>query len=63
MSLNWRKSSHSGGVNDDACIELASLPSVVAVRDSKNPHLGHLSLSGRQFAGLVDRIKRHDTSV
>jgi Domain of unknown function (DUF397) len=63
MNITWRKSSYSGGVNDNACVELASLPAVVAVRDSKNPHLGHLALSGRQFAGLVDRIKRHDTSV
>ena len=63
MSVTWRKSSYSGGVNDEACVELASLPSTVAVRDSKNPHLGHLALSGRQFAGLIDRIKRPDTSV
>jgi hypothetical protein len=63
MSIVWRKSSYSTAVDDNLCVELASLPSVVAVRDSKNPHLGHLSLSGRQFAGLVDRIKRHGASV
>jgi len=63
MSVTWRKSSHSGGVNDDACVEVASFPRAVAVRDSKNPHLGHLSLSVRQFTGLVDRIKRPDASV
>jgi hypothetical protein len=63
MNITWRKSSYSGGVNDNACVELASLPTAVAVRDSKNPHLGNLSLSMRQFAGLVDRLKRPDTSV
>jgi hypothetical protein len=30
----WRKSSRSGGGD---CVEIAHLPGVVAVRDSKNP--------------------------
>ena len=63
MSIVWRKSSYSTAVDDNLCVELASLPSTVAVRDSKNPHLGHLTLSGRQFAGLVGHLKRHDPSV
>jgi hypothetical protein len=33
----WRKSSFSGGGNDNACIEVAVTPEAVAVRDSKNP--------------------------
>jgi hypothetical protein len=37
MRIAWRKSSHSGG-NGGNCIEVASLPGVVAVRDSKDPH-------------------------
>ncbi|MEV0002038.1 DUF397 domain-containing protein [Micromonospora sp. NPDC050980] len=31
----WRKSSHSG--DEGACVEMASLPESVAVRDSKDP--------------------------
>ncbi|TDC78498.1 DUF397 domain-containing protein [Micromonospora sp. KC606] len=31
----WRKSSHSG--DEGACVELAAVPGVVAVRDSKDP--------------------------
>ncbi|MFD2768459.1 DUF397 domain-containing protein [Micromonospora eburnea] len=31
----WRKSSHSGDAG--ACVEMASLPEAVAVRDSKDP--------------------------
>jgi hypothetical protein len=57
MTVEWRKSSHSGGVNDSACVELARLPGAVGVRDSKNPDTGYLSLSGRQFAQMTVRIK------
>ncbi|TDE33970.1 DUF397 domain-containing protein [Actinomadura sp. 6K520] len=32
----WRKSSYSGSNGGD-CVELAGLPGVVAVRDSKDP--------------------------
>ncbi|TDB70123.1 DUF397 domain-containing protein [Micromonospora sp. KC723] len=31
----WRKSSHSG--DEGACVELATVPGLVAVRDSKDP--------------------------
>jgi hypothetical protein len=44
-------------VNDELCIELGWLPSGVAVRDSKYPDAGHLSLTGRQFAQLTAQIK------
>jgi hypothetical protein len=33
----WRKSSYSGS-NGGECVEVAGLPGVVAVRDSKDPH-------------------------
>lgn len=32
----WRKSSRSNGQNGN-CVEVATLPGTVAVRDSKNP--------------------------
>jgi len=34
-TADWRKSSHSG--DEGACVELAVVPSHVAVRDSKDP--------------------------
>ncbi|GLH99864.1 DUF397 domain-containing protein [Phytohabitans aurantiacus] len=33
---NWRKSSRSGG--DDNCVQVATAPDTVGVRDSKKPH-------------------------
>jgi len=57
--IEWRKSSHSGGVNDQACVELARLAEGIGIRDSKNPAGGHLSLSPARFAALLSRA-RHD---
>ncbi|MDL4775617.1 DUF397 domain-containing protein [Actinomadura xylanilytica] len=58
MTEKWRKSSYSGGANDEACVELAGLVGGVGVRDSKDPDGGRLAVSGAGFAGLVGRIKR-----
>jgi hypothetical protein len=38
--LVWRKSSRSGGGNNDNCVEVAFSAPGVAVRDSKNPRAG-----------------------
>lgn len=53
----WRKSSHSGGGNDDACVEVAELGVCIGVRDSKDPDGPRLGFSARDFGGLVARIK------
>jgi hypothetical protein len=59
MIVDWRKSSHSGGVDDHQCVELGRFEAEmgVGIRDSKDPEGGHLSLSVEQFAGLVEQIK------
>jgi hypothetical protein len=59
MSVQWRKSVHSSGVNDEDCVELGRLSSGVGVRDSKDPDAGHLTLSVAQFASLLEQIKQN----
>lgn len=54
----WRKSSYTGGGNDDACVEVADLAAEVWVRDSKNPSLGRLELRREAFAALLMQVKR-----
>jgi hypothetical protein len=59
MSMQWRKSSYSGGVEDKQCIELGRLSSGIGVRDSKDPDGGHLTLTSAQFADVISQIKQH----
>jgi hypothetical protein len=56
--VQWRKSSHSGGANDEQCVELGRLSPGIGVRDSKDPDGGHLTLTVGEFAALLARIKR-----
>ena len=56
----WRKSSHSTGVNE--CIEVAGIGAAYAVRDSKNPGGGHLTIDQATWKAFLTDIKagRHD---
>jgi Domain of unknown function (DUF397) len=37
LTVQWRKSSRSGGANNAACVEVAAAGSGFQVRDSKDP--------------------------
>ncbi|SFO91363.1 protein of unknown function [Amycolatopsis arida] len=43
--LTWRKSRHSDGHDHSNCVEVAVTPELIAVRDSKDPDGGRLTLS------------------
>ena len=54
----WRKSSYSGGGSGN-CVEVAGTPRrVVAVRDSKNPAGGAVTLDGPAWRSLLSAIQR-----
>ncbi|TDC58642.1 DUF397 domain-containing protein [Actinomadura sp. KC345] len=61
MIVQWRKSTHSGGADDEHCVELGRLApgAGIGVRDSKNPDGGRLTLSIAEFASLIEQVKRH----
>jgi hypothetical protein len=58
----WRKSSHSGTQQGD-CVEVADLPSGIGIRDSKDPHVGHLAITPDTFADLLARAKRNELNL
>lgn len=56
----WRTSRRSGSNNN--CVEVAGLPGVVAVRDSKNREAGALVFGSAAWRRAVAAVKagRHD---
>jgi hypothetical protein len=42
QTLHWRKSTHSGDGSN--CVEIATTPTTIHIRDSKNPDGPHLTL-------------------
>ncbi|MEU6255303.1 DUF397 domain-containing protein [Streptomyces sp. NPDC047043] len=53
----WRKSSFSGGGEGNACVEVANRDTRIAIRDSKDPSQGILSLPTRSFTAFIDSLK------
>ncbi|MFI6702848.1 DUF397 domain-containing protein [Streptomyces sp. NPDC050509] len=51
--LTWFKSSYSGGTNGESCVEIATTPGTVHVRDSKTIEGPHLALAPRAWAHFV----------
>ncbi|MEU0852197.1 DUF397 domain-containing protein [Streptomyces flaveolus] len=51
--IQWRKASYSGDQGGN-CVEVASLPSSVAVRDSKDPAGPVLALAPAAFVTFLD---------
>jgi len=51
--LAWFKSSYSSGPDGDSCVELATTPGTVHVRDSKNVDGPRLAFSPTAWADFV----------
>ncbi|MFJ9628679.1 DUF397 domain-containing protein [Streptomyces sp. NPDC101175] len=54
---SWRKSSCSGPGDDDSCIEIATTPTHISVRDSKTPARATLTLRPTPFSAFVTALK------
>lgn len=55
--VTWRKSSRSNGEGNQ-CVEIASLTSGAAVRDSKDPGAGALVLAPSAWDGLRAAVRQ-----
>lgn len=51
----WFKSSHSA--TQDACVEVAMVPSVVGVRDTKDREGGTLVFDGAAWTSFLTQVK------
>jgi Domain of unknown function (DUF397) len=51
----WRKSSHSSG--QGACVEVADLRALIAVRDSKDPEGARLVFPAANWRAFTDAVK------
>lgn len=51
----WRTSSHSGGQGE--CVAVASAPTMVPVRDSKQPTGPILAFSRKAWAAFLDELR------
>ncbi|MFJ7996674.1 DUF397 domain-containing protein [Streptomyces sp. NPDC096310] len=51
--LAWFKSSYSGGNDGESCVEIATTPGTVHIRDSKDIEGPHLALAPRAWANFV----------
>ncbi|MFI9724196.1 DUF397 domain-containing protein [Streptomyces sp. NPDC052396] len=58
-SISWQKSSHSGGGEDNSCIEVGGEAGDLAIRESADPKIV-IKISSRQFLALALRIKRRN---
>ncbi|MEU4653010.1 DUF397 domain-containing protein [Streptomyces sp. NPDC023723] len=58
---NWRKSSYSGGGDGNNCIEIATTPTHIALRDSKNPAYATLTFPATTFASFLEALRAHST--
>ena len=56
-SVEWRKSSHSGGASN-ACIEFAPLPDgMIAMRNSRDPDGALLVFTRREIAAMMAGVR------
>jgi hypothetical protein len=55
-ALQWRKARLSAG--NGACVEIATMATEVAIRDSKNPDGAVLKCSADTFRSFLDAAKK-----
>ena len=56
LELAWFKSSYSGGTNGESCVEVATTPGTIHVRDSKNTEGPRLTFAPDTWARFVPHV-------
>ncbi|MGW3492568.1 DUF397 domain-containing protein [Streptomyces sp. NPDC001020] len=53
---SWFKSSHSDSSNGNDCVEVATAPTTIHIRDSKTPRTPHLTVTPTTWADFVTHL-------
>ncbi|GAA4043888.1 DUF397 domain-containing protein [Streptomyces shaanxiensis] len=56
--LAWFKSSYSSGSEGDSCVEVATTPATIHIRDSKHTNGPRLTLTPQAWAGFLPYASR-----
>ncbi|MFG2817725.1 DUF397 domain-containing protein [Streptomyces sp. NPDC048410] len=56
-TLNWFKSSYSGGTDGNSCVEVARAPLTIHIRDSKHPTGPRLTLPQNTWTAFLTGIR------
>ncbi|MER6069340.1 DUF397 domain-containing protein [Streptomyces sp. NPDC001817] len=54
QTIHWQKSTYSGDSTN--CVEIATTPTAIHIRDSKTPAAPHLTVTPSAWAAFLDRI-------
>lgn len=54
--LHWVKSSYSDSSEPGDCVEVATTPATIHIRDSKTPETPHLAVSRVTWAAFLDGV-------
>ncbi|MFC8430312.1 DUF397 domain-containing protein [Streptomyces sp. NPDC057253] len=60
---HWQKSSYSGEGDGNECVEIATSPTHISIRDSKTPTRATLTLPTEAFATFLDGLKGDHSTV
>jgi hypothetical protein len=55
---NWRKSSYSGPGDGNECVEIATTPTHISLRDSKAPARATLTFPAPAFTAFLEALKK-----
>jgi hypothetical protein len=58
MELHWFKSSYSSSSDIDDCVEVATAPTTIHIRDSKTPDTHHVTVASATWADFLAYVTK-----
>ncbi|MFI7403383.1 DUF397 domain-containing protein [Streptomyces sp. NPDC049541] len=57
--LHWFKSSYSSSSEPGDCVEIATTPAAIHIRDSKTPDTAHLTVTPTTWENFLSHVSTH----